>query len=369
MHCMSDFCVEVLHVVPCDGRDWSPRLAARTDTAYGPFNATVCGVDDLWQRLAAVPADVIVVHADWDGWMRCAAEIAVVVVDHLQTGAPLHATAQPTAQPAAQPTAHPAPDAPATTKPAAKTNAKAATTVASRTARKTNVHAGERDAAQRGVRWLQAGAQDVLTAEEFAGAHMPRRLRAAYIRQQVRMATRQAFATDVHTGLPHQGQLIEHMSHLLALREREPAPMALLVLRIEGLSTTALRLGGEAAGALRRKVAVRLRAGVRASDVVASIADDSFAVLLSQLDAPADAQRVGGKLMTALVEPFHVAGVEAAVATALGIAAYPADGTQPELLLRRAAGLAASASASGRAGYANRIERGDVGAANDDGPG
>ncbi len=326
---MSDICVEVLHIVACDGADWSPRLAARTDTPYGPFNATVCGVDDAWQRLAAVPADVIVVHADWDGWTRCAGEVAVVVVDG--TG----------------------PDAPAA--------AKAAT----RADKRVDAHARERASAERCVRWLQAGAQDVLTRDEFAGAEVPRRLRAAFVRQRVRTATRQAFATDVHTGLPHEGQLIEHMSHLLALREREPAPMALLVLRIEGLSTTAARLGAEAAGALRRKVAVRLRAGVRASDVVASIGDDSFAVLLSQLDAATDADRVGRKLMAALVEPFFIGGVAAAVATALGVAIYPADGTQPDLLLRRAAGLAASASASGRDGYANRIERGDDGAAND----
>jgi diguanylate cyclase (GGDEF)-like protein len=192
-------------------------------------------------------------------------------------------------------------------------------------------------------------------------------VRAAVERQRVRAATRQAFATDVHTGLPHVGQLIEHMSHLLALREREPAPMALLVLRIEGLATTTARLGGEAAGALRRKIAVRLRAGVRGSDVVASVSDDSFAVLLSQIDSPGDADRVGRKLLTALSETFKVGGQDVAVATALGIAATPADGTQPDMLLRRAAGLAASAQAVGRDGYANRMERGAAApAANDD---
>jgi diguanylate cyclase (GGDEF)-like protein len=207
---------------------------------------------------------------------------------------------------------------------------------------------------------LQKGAQEVVTAAELADPSWSRRVRAA---------TRQAFATDVHTGLPHVGQLIEHMSHLLALRAREPAPMALLVLRIEGLATTMARLGIEAAGTLRRKVAVRLRAGVRASDVVASVGDDSFAVLLSQIDTPADAERVGRKLLGSLGETFKVGGSDLAVATALGIAVYPSDGTQPDMLLRRAAGLAASAQATGRSGYANRLERGAAGsAANDEAP-
>ena len=40
--------------------------------------------------------------------------------------------------------------------------------------------------------------------------------------------------------------------------------MALLVLRLEGLHATHQRLGSESAQVLRRKAAVRLRAGVRA---------------------------------------------------------------------------------------------------------
>ena len=108
-------------------------------------------------------------------------------------------------------------------------------------------------------------------------------------------AARKAYATDLATGLPNHAQLLEHMTHLLALREREPAPMALLVLRIEGLSTTEAALGAEAANVLRRKVAVRLRAGLRASDVVASIGADAFAVLLAWIDAPADGMRVASQ--------------------------------------------------------------------------
>ena len=273
---------------------------------FGPFELTACGRDEVWGLMGEHPFDAMVVAGGWAGWTRCASEVAVlVVVDTL--------------------------------------------------------------IAADALRGLQAGAQDVVTAEEQADASWPRRVRAAVERQRVRAATRQAFATDVHTGLPHAGQLIEHMSHLLALREREPAPMALLVLRIEGLATTTARLGAEAAGALRRKIAVRLRAGVRGSDVVASVSDDSFAVLLSQIDSPGDADRVGRKLLTALGETFKVAGQDVAVATALGIAATPADGTQPDMLLRRAAGLAASAQAVGRDGYANRTERGGAApAANDD---
>ena len=216
--------------------------------------------------------------------------------------------------------------------------------------------------------WLQCGAQDVLAPEDLLAPALAQRIRAAIERKRLEREARTAYATDLNTGLPHQQQLIEHMSHLLALREREPAPMALLALRIEGLATTEARLGREAANVLRRRVAVRLRAGVRASDVVAALGDDSFAVLLGALLSADDAARVGAKLVVALMKPFTVAGSDVTVAVALGIGQYPQHGAQPDVLLRRAVGLAAAAQAQGRAGFANFVEAGNpaASAANDD---
>ena len=216
--------------------------------------------------------------------------------------------------------------------------------------------------------WLRRGAQDVLRRGELRAPSLPLRLRAAIERKRLERLARTAYATDIDTGLPHQQQLIEHMSQLLALREREPAPMAVLALRIEGLATTEARLGRAAANVLRRKVAVRLRSGVRASDLVAALTDDHYAVLLPSILTPADAARVGAKLLKALLEPFKVAGHDVAVAAAIGIGQYPQDGLQPEPLLRRAVGLAATAHAQGRAGFANFGEAGESarGAANDE---
>jgi diguanylate cyclase (GGDEF)-like protein len=216
--------------------------------------------------------------------------------------------------------------------------------------------------------WQQLGAQDVLLTSELAAGTFGLRLRGAIARKRIERDARTAYATDLDTGLPHQQQFIEHVSQLIALREREPAPMAVLALRIEGLATAEARLGREAANVLRRKVGVRLRAGVRASDVVASLGDDGFAVLLGSILAPTDAERVGAKLIRALLEPFKVSGHELGVASALGVAQYPQDGAQPDALLRRAVGLAASAVAQGRAGFANFGEAGSAiaNAANDD---
>jgi diguanylate cyclase (GGDEF)-like protein len=212
----------------------------------------------------------------------------------------------------------------------------------------------------------QRGVQDLLPETSADAGTLARSLHLAVERKRLERAARKAYATDLATGLPNHAQLLEHMTHLLALREREPAPMALLVLRIEGLSTTERALGSEAANVLRRKLAVRLRAGLRASDVVASIGSDAFAVLLAWIDAPDDAMRVAGKLARSLQQPVRVAGQDQAVAVALGVGQYPEHGRQADELLRRAIGQATGSAPMGRSGFANRVERGGPDAANDE---
>ena len=195
--------------------------------------------------------------------------------------------------------------------------------------------------------WLRSGAEDVLGPDELLGPAGWRRVRFAVERRRRSEGRQPAYATDPGTGLPHRRQLVEHLSELLALRERDPSPMAVLALRIELPAGAA-----DEAELLCRKIAVRLRAGVRASDVVAAIDGENFAVLLGTLLSAADAARVGEKLGAAIAAPLRVGGNERTVPVALGIAHYPQDGNQAERLLRRALALAAVAPALSPAGAA-----------------
>ncbi len=224
--------------------------------------------------------------------------------------------------------------------------------------------------AELALRLVQAGAQEVIGGASDGtepDAVVARAVRFAVERKRIERAARKAYATDLRTGLPNHQQLIEHMSQLLALRGREPAPMALLVLRIEGFATVEAALGPESANVLRRKVAVRLRAAVRASDVVAALAADTFALLLASTDEPLDAEHVAGKLLAALHEPFQMSGQQVGVAASAGVSHFPADGTDADVLMRQAVAAAAAAQAAGRGGFVNWRESvwHETGAAND----
>ncbi len=211
---------------------------------------------------------------------------------------------------------------------------------------------------------LQLGVQDVLPPGDDAAT--ARALRLAVERKQLERVARKAYATDLSTGLPNHTQLLEHMTHLLALREREPAPMALIVLRVEGLARLGEALGAESANVLRRKAAVRLRSALRASDVVASIGSDAFAVLLAWIDSPQDGERVMAKMAQSLAQPFTVTGRTQTLAVSAGIASYPEHGKDADGLLRRALGQAAQVATVGSAGLAHRADHGADAAANDD---
>ncbi len=214
------------------------------------------------------------------------------------------------------------------------------------------------------VALARLGVQDVLPADADV-AEVGRSLRLAVERRAIEQAARRAFATDLATGLPSEAQLREHATQLLALREREPAPMALIVLRLDGLAAVADALGAESAQVLRRKAAVRLRAGLRASDVVASLGADAFAVLLAWIVSPADGARVAGKLARSLAQPLAVAGRSPRLGVSVGLASFPEQGSDFDSLLRRALAQAASVATGGATGLAGAADRGPDAAAND----
>ena len=181
---------------------------------------------------------------------------------------------------------------------------------------------------------MQRAVQDVLLSDSSAPDAVARGLRLAIERQRLERIARGHYAMDLETGLPHRGQLIEHVNHLLALREREPAPMSLLVLRLVGLESLTERLGREGLNVLRRRLAVRLRAGLRASDVVASLGEEGYGVLLASTEKSGDSDGVATKLLQILRKPLSVAGQSCPVQVHVGVCRYPEQAQDAQGMLR-----------------------------------
>ncbi len=219
--------------------------------------------------------------------------------------------------------------------------------------------APDRDLARR---LIHVGVQDVMAIEDTQGARLRRAIWLAVQRKQQDLEVRRAWSIDLSTGLPNRALLVELLNQLCALREREPVPMALLVLRLDGLEAVQARLGEQAAQLLKRKAAVRLRAGLRSSDVVAVVGADAFAAVLPSMERPQDGDRVAAKLAKSMCEPYVVTGQQAVLGIGTGVSLYPEHGRQAEELLRLAYASAVQSKGTLRAGMMG----GTGGAANDD---
>lgn len=211
-------------------------------------------------------------------------------------------------------------------------------------------------------RLIQMGVQDILALEDAQGPRLKRAVQQAIDRKAQDLAVRRAWSIDLGTGLPNRALLVELLNQLCALREREPVPMALLVFRLDGLDAIQARLGEQAAQLLKRKAAVRLRAGLRSSDVVAVVGSDAFAAVLPSMERPQDGERVAAKLAQSMSEPYVVTGQQAVLGVGTGVSLYPDHGRQAEELLRLAYAGAVQSRNPRRGGLVGGMDD----AANDD---
>jgi diguanylate cyclase (GGDEF)-like protein len=203
------------------------------------------------------------------------------------------------------------------------------------------------------VRMAEAGLQDIVHPSQASASELTLRLALAVARKQRERDARRTWSTDLDTGLPNRDQLLEHLNQLLALRARQPSAMALVVVRVTGLDSARAQQGDEAVHMLRRKLAVRLRGAVRASDVVASLGADGFALLLTKIESPDDATRVSAKLTRLVRDPFRLTAGEVRLVPHVGQSVTPRDGSEAAHLLACALEAARLAQSTGARGAAN----------------
>jgi len=102
---------------------------------------------------------------------------------------------------------------------------------------------------------------------------------------------------------------------------------------------------------LLKNVAKRLRNCVRASDTLARQGGDEFTVLLPDLSNAEGAAVIADKIMDELKLPFIVAGQEFRATASIGIAVYPRDGENADLLLKNADIAMYKVKSNGKNGY------------------
>jgi diguanylate cyclase (GGDEF)-like protein len=151
---------------------------------------------------------------------------------------------------------------------------------------------------------------------------------------------------DALTGLPNRVLFKDKMEQALA-RGDELAVMFLDLDRFKGVNDS---LGHPVGDALLCAVTERLQQVVPGAATVARFGGDEFAVVHSNI-SPNDARDLAARIIDAVVEPFDVHGHQVIIGTSVGIAMAPADGNEPDQLLRNADMALYRAKANGRGAY------------------
>ncbi|HUD85576.1 MAG TPA: EAL domain-containing protein [Xanthobacteraceae bacterium] len=151
---------------------------------------------------------------------------------------------------------------------------------------------------------------------------------------------------DALTGLPNRVLFRDKMEQALKRGERL-AVMFLDLDRFKGVNDS---LGHSVGDALLCAVTERLQRVVRGVDTVARLGGDEFAIVQSQA-RPTDASELAEKIIETLLEPFEVHGHQVIIGTSVGIATAPADGSDPDQLLRNADMALYRAKAAGRGNW------------------
>jgi diguanylate cyclase (GGDEF)-like protein/PAS domain S-box-containing protein len=156
---------------------------------------------------------------------------------------------------------------------------------------------------------------------------------------------------DALTGLPNRVLIEENLALALRRAEQTGSSVALLYLDLDRLKAINDTLGHDAGDALLRGLADRLTRCLRREDTVARVGGDEFVVLLPAVRTEEEAGKVAEKILEHVARRFHVAGHEVYVTCSVGIALYPQDGSDAELLQKRADDALYRAKQLGRNAY------------------
>ena len=126
------------------------------------------------------------------------------------------------------------------------------------------------------------------------------------------------------------------LTDAIAQAKRTDSIGAVLLLDLDRFKRVNDLFGHPAGDALLIEVAERLDGCKRETDTAGRLGGDEFAVVATNLAHADDAEVLARKIINAIGKPFGLDGQKVVTGTSVGIALFPLDGDDPDVLLKNA---------------------------------
>ncbi|EAZ90017.1 hypothetical protein CY0110_20780 [Crocosphaera chwakensis CCY0110] len=170
-------------------------------------------------------------------------------------------------------------------------------------------------------------------------------------RKQAEMQLKYHAFHDSLTGLANRAFFDQHISLTIKNCERYNKLLAILFIDIDNFKNINDTLGHGIGDRILNCFAQRLTSQVRKSDLVCRWGGDEFVVILSEIQDPDQSAKFAKRLLKTFEHPLTIERNQIYLKCSIGIACYPEDGKNAEILLKNADAALSRTKESGRNHY------------------
>lgn len=153
---------------------------------------------------------------------------------------------------------------------------------------------------------------------------------------------------DALTGLPNRRLLEDRMQVALARAVRDDRKAAVFSIDVDHFKRINDTYGHPMGDACLKAVAERLSAKIRKVDTLARVGGEEFMALIGGIYRVADAERIAQDLLSQFEAPLQLPECELSITVSIGLAVFPDDGYDSEMLYKRSDEALYAAKQAGR---------------------
>ena len=156
---------------------------------------------------------------------------------------------------------------------------------------------------------------------------------------------------DTLTGLPNRRVFFYRLREEIKSASRFQSQFALMFLDLDGFKEVNDQYGHQAGDMVLSESAKRIKSVIRESDNFARLGGDEFTIIMSLKDDPESFKRLAQNIIDTFRLPFLQVGTTCRVSVSIGVALFPLNGNEADLLISKADKAMYAAKANGKSNW------------------